>query len=148
MPATTNRRSFLKTSGLVLVPGFLPSFPAIAGDPNKKYFSADQPAVKFFYDGEFFDGAAYWEQLQEANNKQPIKVDRYGSGGAATLRIGQRKTLFDATPYLVSGFASWDISHDGKRFLMLRRTAQRSLTRMFVIENLPALLDRASATRR
>jgi Tol biopolymer transport system component len=65
----------------------------------------------------------------------------------ATLRIGQRQSLFDATPYLVSAFGSWDIDRDGKRFLMLRRTAQRSSTRMFVIENLPALLERASATR-
>ena len=26
--------------------------------------------------------AAYWEQLQQANSKQPVKVDRYGNGGA------------------------------------------------------------------
>ena len=82
--------------------------------------------------------------VDRANQAVASSIDAAG----ATLRIGQRQNLFDATPYLVSGFGSWDISHDGKRFLMLRRTAQRSLTRMFVIENLPALLERASANRR
>ena len=43
---------------------------------------ADEPVVKFFGDGELFDGPAYWEQLQQANSKQPIIVDRYGAGGA------------------------------------------------------------------
>ncbi len=79
---TTNRRNFLKASGLVLLPGFLPSLHSIAAETNKKYLPADEPKVKFFYDGEWFDGSAYWDQLQQANNKQPIKVDRYGNGGA------------------------------------------------------------------
>jgi threonine aldolase len=35
-----------------------------------------------FGDGEFYDGVPYLEQLQAANSKQQIKVDRYGSGGA------------------------------------------------------------------
>ncbi|HSQ32041.1 MAG TPA: protein kinase [Gemmatimonadaceae bacterium] len=82
--------------------------------------------------------------VDRANQVVASSID----GAGATLRIGQQQSLFDATPYLVSGFGSWDISHDGKRFLMLQRTAQRSSTRMFVIENLPALLERASATRR
>jgi serine/threonine-protein kinase len=82
--------------------------------------------------------------VDRANQVVASSIDAAG----ATLRIGQQQSVFDATPYLVSGFGSWDISRDGKRFLMLRRTAQRSLTRMFVVENLPALLERASATRR
>ena len=82
--------------------------------------------------------------VDRANQVVASSIDAAG----VTLRIGQHQRLFDATPYLVSGFDSWDIDRDGKRFLMLRRAAQRSLTRMFVIENLPALLERASATRR
>ncbi|HMK27294.1 MAG TPA: aminotransferase class I/II-fold pyridoxal phosphate-dependent enzyme [Chitinophagaceae bacterium] len=78
---TTNRRNFLKASGLVLIPGFLPSLHTLAAETDKKYLPPAEPVVKFFYDGEGFDGAAYWEQLQQANSKKPIKVDRYGNGG-------------------------------------------------------------------
>jgi threonine aldolase len=77
-----NRRNFLKTSGLTLLPGILPALPALAGETNKYPSPAGEMIVKFYGDGESFDGPAYWEQLQQANNKQPIKVDRYGSGGA------------------------------------------------------------------
>src|SRR5687768_10903793 len=77
-----NRRNFLKTSGLTLLPGILPALPALAGETNKYPSPAGEMIVKFYGDGESFDGPAYWEELQQANNKQPIKVDRYGSGGA------------------------------------------------------------------
>lgn len=77
-----NRRNFLKASGLTILPGILPALPALAGDLNKYPSPAAEPIVKFYGDGESFDGPAYWEQLQQAHNKQPVKVDRYGSGGA------------------------------------------------------------------
>ena len=77
-----NRRLFLKTSGLTLVPGILPALPALAKHTNYRLAPDKEPIVKFVGDGELFDGAAYWEQLQLANSRQPIKVDRYGSGGA------------------------------------------------------------------
>ena len=77
-----NRRSFLKASGLTLLPGILPALPALAGEANRYPTPADERIVKFYGDGETFDGPAYWEQLQQAHNKQPIKADRYGSGGA------------------------------------------------------------------
>jgi threonine aldolase len=76
-----NRRNFLKASGLGLLPGVLPALPAMAGTNDERPLPGDEPVVKFFGDGELFDGAAYWEQLQQANSKQPIKVDRYGNGG-------------------------------------------------------------------
>jgi len=77
-----NRRNFLKASGFTLLPGILPALPAFAGETNKPPSPGNELVVKFFGDGESFDGPAYWEQLQQAHNKQPIKVDRYGSGGA------------------------------------------------------------------
>jgi threonine aldolase len=77
-----NRRSFLKTSGLTLLPAALPVIPALANNINKGSAPVNEPIVKFFGDGEFYDGLPYLEQLQIANSKQPIKVDRYGSGGA------------------------------------------------------------------
>jgi threonine aldolase len=75
-----NRRSFLKASGLTLMPALLPTIPALAADIEKAS-PANEPVVNFMFDGEFFDGAAYWEELQKAHNKKPIVVDRYGSGG-------------------------------------------------------------------
>lgn len=81
MPSV-NRRNFIKLSGLTLAPGLLSTLPSIAGSINRRTSPPEEPIVKFFYDGEFFDGPAYWEQLQQLNAKQPVKVDRYGSGGA------------------------------------------------------------------
>jgi threonine aldolase len=79
---TVNRRYFLKTSGLGLLPGVLTALPAIANGEHKQSPPADDLYVKFFYDGEFFDGSAYWQQLQQLDKKQPIEADRYGQGGA------------------------------------------------------------------
>jgi len=81
---SVNRRNFLKASGLTLLPGVLPALPALANDANRQSPPVNEPIVKFVGDGEFFDGAAYWEQLQMANSKSRIRVDRYGSGGAVT----------------------------------------------------------------
>ncbi len=80
MPAV-NRRFFLKTSGLGLL---LPSVPAFANNDHNNHHPSppNELLVKFMYDGEDFEGAAYWEQLQQANAKKPIEADSYGNGGA------------------------------------------------------------------
>ena len=77
-----NRRSFLKVSGLTFLPVALPAIPFLANTAPANGAPVREPIVKFFGDGEFYDGFPYLEQLQLANAKQPIKVDRYGSGGA------------------------------------------------------------------
>ena len=77
-----NRRGFLKASGLSLLPAVLPVAPILANNVHEKTVAANEPIVKLFGDGEFYDGVPYLEQLQAANSKQQIKVDRYGSGGA------------------------------------------------------------------
>src|SRR6185436_10002380 len=79
---SVNRRNFLKASGLSLLPAVLPAAPILANNGKKKPIAANDPVVKLFGDGEFYDGLPYLDQLQAANNKQPLKVDRYGSGGA------------------------------------------------------------------
>ncbi|HKC36654.1 MAG TPA: beta-eliminating lyase-related protein, partial [Chitinophagaceae bacterium] len=79
---SVSRRNFLKASGLTLLPVALPAVPSFATGLNKESAPANEPIVKLFGDGEFYDGLPYLELLQKANNKQPIKVDRYGSGGA------------------------------------------------------------------
>jgi hypothetical protein len=53
---SVNRRNFLKASGLTLLPGVLPALPAFANDANKRSAQANEPIVKLFGDGEFYDG--------------------------------------------------------------------------------------------
>lgn len=79
---SVNRRNFLKATGFSLLPAVLPAAPILANNGIKKPIAANEPVVKLFGDGEFYDGLPYLEQLQAANSKQQLKVDRYGSGGA------------------------------------------------------------------
>jgi threonine aldolase len=107
-----NRRKFLRASGLTLLPGILPPFPAPANEPIDPLTPGNEPIVKFVGDGELFDGAAYWEQLQIANTKAGIKVDRYGSGGAvAELEkkfetiTGKEKAIYMPSGTMANQFA-------------------------------------------
>jgi threonine aldolase len=77
-----NRRNFIKASGLTLLPAALPTISTLANNSTSETTPANEPIVKFFGDGEFYDGLPYLEMLQAANSKQALKVDRYGSGGA------------------------------------------------------------------
>ena len=77
-----HRRDFLKASGLTLLPAVLPVTRSAGKDRIGETVTANEPIVKFFGDGESYDGLPYLDQLQLANNKQQLKVDRYGSGGA------------------------------------------------------------------
>lgn len=77
-----NRKSFLKRSGLALTPALLTTLPVWAKEKDHQPYFAEEPYVKFYADGDFFDGPAYWQQLEEANKKQLVKIDRYGNGGA------------------------------------------------------------------
>jgi len=117
--SSLNRRNFLKASGLGLLPAVLPAIPAFAGENNRHPLPDNEPVVKFFGDGEGFDGPAYWEQLQLAHNKRPIKVDRYGSGGAvADLEkrfetiTGKEKAIYMPTGTMANQLAIAVLSGD------------------------------------
>ncbi|HMU45910.1 MAG TPA: aminotransferase class I/II-fold pyridoxal phosphate-dependent enzyme [Chitinophagaceae bacterium] len=107
-----NRKSFLRRSGLVLTPALLPAVPAFANQKAPQAYNADEPVVKFFADGDFFDGVAYLQQLEEANKKQMLKVDRYGNGGAvAELEkrfaeiTGKEKAIYMPSGTMANQFA-------------------------------------------
>lgn len=107
-----NRRSFLKASGLTLLPAILPAVPSLAIDSADRFAPANEPVVKFFGDGEFYDGLPYLDQLQMANRKQPLKVDRYGSGGAVeelekkfTVITGKEKAIYMPSGTMANQFA-------------------------------------------
>ncbi len=107
-----NRRNFIKASGLTLIPATLPSINVLARSDIKQSTPANEPIIKFFGDGEFYDGLPYLEQLQAANNKQALKVDRYGSGGAVEelekkfqTITGKEKAIFMPTGTMANQFA-------------------------------------------
>lgn len=107
-----NRRNFLKASGLTLLPAVLPAVPSIANDSDNRLPPANEPIVKFFGDGEFYDGLPYLDQLQLANTKKPLKVDRYGSGGAVEdlekkfeVITGKEKAIYMPSGTMANQFA-------------------------------------------
>jgi len=107
-----NRRIFLKNSGLAITPALLPTIHAWANEKGHQPFNADEPVVKFYGDGDFFDGPVYWQQLEEANKKQLVKIDRYGNGGSveelekrfATI-TGKEKAIYMPSGTMANQFA-------------------------------------------
>ena len=119
---SVNRRSFIKVSGLSLLPAILPAAPILANDVSEKTIAANEPIVKLFGDGEFYDGLAYLEQLQAANSKQQIKVDRYGSGGAVEelekkfeAITGKEKAIYMPSGTMANQFAIAMLSGDNTK---------------------------------
>lgn len=80
MPAF-NRRNFLKTSGIAILPAFLPAAASAGGNTGQ---NTEEPLIKFFYDGEDFNPSQYISELQKINSKEAIKRDFYLQGGAVT----------------------------------------------------------------
>lgn len=74
-----NRRSFLKTSGIVMLPAIIPFHSVLANDN----FIVDPtlPLVSFFSDGAVYNASNYLKELQKINESHPIKRDQYGYGG-------------------------------------------------------------------
>ena len=107
-----NRRNFIRASGLTLLPAALPTLGSFANTSTLTAAPASEPIVKFFGDGEFYDGLPYLEMLQAANSKQPLKVDRYGSGGAIEelekkfeAVTGKEKAIFMPSGTMANQFA-------------------------------------------
>ncbi|RYD69143.1 MAG: threonine aldolase, partial [Sphingobacteriales bacterium] len=107
-----NRRSFLKNSSLGLLPAVLPALPAFAADQKENNFPPNEKIVKFFFEGEWFDELGFLEELQVAHKKQPLKSDRYGSGGAVeelekkmAALTGKEKAIFMPTGTMANQLA-------------------------------------------
>lgn len=106
-----NRRNFIKASGLTLIPAALPTISTLANHSNIQA-PANEPIIRFFGDGDFYDGLPYLEMLQAANSQQPLKVDRYGSGGAVEelekkfeVITGKEKAVFMPTGTMANQLA-------------------------------------------
>jgi threonine aldolase len=80
--SSINRRNFLKSSSIAVLPSLLPIAPALAAPLSKEIPVPTGPVVKFFGDGEMFSPGDYLQQLQQIHTANAIVPDRYGSGGA------------------------------------------------------------------
>ncbi len=96
-----NRRSFLKKSGLAILPVLIPASPVQALEKINRHTTAGENPVYFFGDGIMYEPSKYIQQLIQTNSKKPIEKDRYGTGGAvAELEkkfeeiTGKEKALF------------------------------------------------------
>jgi threonine aldolase len=99
--SSTNRRNFLKLSGLSILPVMLPSASLLAAEKTNTASFANEPRVDFFGDGKMFDPADYINTLQQANAVTAIEKDRYGTGGSVAalekqfeLITGKEKAVF------------------------------------------------------
>lgn len=80
--AAFNRRNFLRTSGLGLIPAVIPFGNALAGTPvNTPTPAPGSPIIKLFGDGEMYEPGDYLAELQKAHAATGIIRDRYGVGG-------------------------------------------------------------------
>lgn len=107
-----NRRLFLKTSGLSLMPAALTVLPATQLFANSQQTNATEPEIKFFGDSDRIEPSAYLALLQDAVKKTPIERDNYGQGGAVAalekrfeLITGKEKAIFMPTGTMANQLA-------------------------------------------
>lgn len=120
-----NRRSFLKKSSLGLLPAVLPAIPALAAEQHVPLFPPNEKIVKFFFEGEWFDEQGFLEELQVAHKKQPLKADRYGSGGAVeelekkmAALTGKEKAIFMPTGTMANQLAIATLSGENTKIFV------------------------------
>jgi threonine aldolase len=94
-----NRRNFIKTSGVGVLPILVPVIPAFAASTD--YKKQWVPVIKLFGDGEMFEPGDYITRLQDAHSGNNIVKDRYGIGGVVealekkfTAITGKEKAIF------------------------------------------------------
>ena len=118
--SSVSRRKFLKASGVVILPAFVPSI-ATAANHNTQSPSED-PIIKFFYDGEDFSPSMYIDELQKINNKEKIQRDIYAQGGSVTELekkfseiTGKEKAIYMPTGTMANQLAIAVLSGDNTK---------------------------------
>ena len=92
-----NSRSFLKGSGLSLLPAFLPATPILANNVNEKTIAANEPIVKLFGDGGFQNtGTKFGESL----NGYFIRIPRPNENGEAKISVNET-LLYREPKYII-----------------------------------------------
>ncbi|RYZ22836.1 MAG: aminotransferase class I/II-fold pyridoxal phosphate-dependent enzyme [Chitinophagaceae bacterium] len=127
--APFNRRSFLKNSGLSLLPAFLPLAPALAGSGSAGNPVATEPPtgrpVRFSGDGEMFGPADYLAELSATNTAAAIQRDTYGRGGAVEALekkfaaiTGKEKAIYMPSGTMANTFALSVLSGDNTKIVV------------------------------
>lgn len=122
---TFNRRSFLKNSSLGLLPAVLPALPAFASSTGDAPAPPGEKWVKFFFEGEWFNELEFLQELQVAHQKQPLKSDRYGTGGAVeelekkmAALTGKEKAIFMPTGTMANQLAIATLSGENTKIFV------------------------------
>jgi threonine aldolase len=92
MPVS-NRRDFLRLSGLSIVPAILPSTAVFAKAQNNDELFADETRIDLFGDGRSYSPGEYIDVLKQLNAAAPIERDGYGSGGAVAALEKKFETI-------------------------------------------------------
>jgi len=100
-----NRRNFIKTSGLSVLPALSSAFPLLAVAENSNLFSEETERVYFINDGYLYKPTEYIAKLQEINKKNPIERDFYAEGGAVDKLLKRFISITgkEAAVYMPSG---------------------------------------------
>ena len=118
-----NRRNFLRTSGLGLIPAVIPFGNALAGTTgNTATAPPGSPIIKFFGDGEMYEPGDYLAELQKAHTATSIIRDRYGVGGVVealekkfTELTGKEKAIFMPSGTMANQLAIAVLSGDNTK---------------------------------
>ncbi|MEO6251933.1 MAG: aminotransferase class I/II-fold pyridoxal phosphate-dependent enzyme [Ferruginibacter sp.] len=111
--ASFNRRNFLRTSGISILPALIPFASVLArGTHTKQSSPPGSTIIKFFGDGETFEPGEYLTELQHAHAATAIIRDRYGSGGVVEALekkfaelTGKEKSIFMPTGTMANQLA-------------------------------------------
>ena len=118
--SSVSRRKFLKASGVVILPAFVPSIATTANHNTQS--PSEDPIIKFFYDGEDFSPSMYIDELQKINNKEKIQRDIYAQGGSVTELekkfseiTGKEKAIYMPTGTMANQLAIAVLSGDNTK---------------------------------
>ncbi len=141
---------------------FTESYPAVSPDGRWLAFVSDQGGQEQVYLRRF-DGEGDVVQVSREGGNEPVwsrdgrELFYRGIRGeqvemmavdirtSPALAVGERRVLFTAREYVGSTpHANYDVRPDGRGFVMVRRGPA---TRIMVIQNLPALIERLRGVR-
>ncbi len=122
MSSSSNRRNFLKLSGLSILPAITPTSALLQIKQRQEVPQINEPVIKFFADGEMYDPAVYVDILKQINATAAIDKDRYGEGGVAAVLekkfeqiTGKEKAVFMPSGTMANQLAIAVLSGDNTK---------------------------------
>jgi serine/threonine-protein kinase len=125
--------------------------PAVSPDGKWLAYASDESGVREVYVRPFPDAASARWQVSTAGGTDPVwshsgkelfyrsaqeKLMTVAVRPGATFAVEQPKPLFSTTPYIaLAPIASFDVSPDDRRFLLLRETAPDERNELIVVQN-------------